>query len=272
MLDPSNPWYKNKRIGSKWEPTKADILFLAGLDWDALVANDHFKKKIQATPIINLIQGLTHADPTDHKYRFLSEPAVRICVSSEVARALENTHKVNGPIFTIPNGIDLISLTTEANSFKSNDFLIVAIKNQQMGLFIKQKLEKMSNSVVLIDKRILRQDFLKLVATASIVICLPLAREGFYLPALEAMALGCLVICPDCVGNKSFCKDGETCLVPNYDISSIVQAAIDLKMLDRTAKQEILNRASQKVLEHDLVKEREQFIKILKNINNFYPN
>ena len=32
---------------------------------------------------------------------------------------------------------------------------------------------------------------------------LPNQREGVYIPGLEGMALGTLVVCPDCVGNRS---------------------------------------------------------------------
>lgn len=271
VMDISNPWYKNKQLALAWEPHKADILFLAGLDWDVLLASNKFKKKKCLIPVINLIQGLSHADANDHKYQFLNEPAVRICVSPEVKQALEDTGTVNGPIFTIPNGVDLQYLSTLADIVKSNEFLIVGIKNPKLGYLVKQALDKYSNSVVLIDQRVLRQDFIKLLAKTKIVICLPLAREGFYLPALEAMALGCLVVCPDCIGNRSFCKDHETCLVPEYTIEAIVQSAIELQLVAADFKQSLLKNAKLKVLEHDLMKEREQFINILKNIEETYP-
>ena len=48
--------------------------------------------------------------------------------------------------------------------------------------------------------------------------------EGFYLPALEAMALGSLVICPDCIGNRSFCLPGRNCFRPNYDLNSVIDS------------------------------------------------
>jgi GT2 family glycosyltransferase len=39
-------------------------------------------------------------------------------------------------------------------------------------------------------------------------------HEGFCLPALEAMATGCPVVCTDAHGNRDYCVDGENCLIP----------------------------------------------------------
>jgi len=44
--------------------------------------------------------------------------------------------------------------------------------------------------------------------------------EGFYLPALEGMAVGTLVIFPDCIGNRSFCLSGYNCFRPDYTTES----------------------------------------------------
>ena len=50
------------------------------------------------------------------------------------------------------------------------------------------------------------------MARARVTLYLPNRLEGFYIPALEGMALGTLVVCPDSVGNRSYCRDGENCL------------------------------------------------------------
>jgi glycosyltransferase involved in cell wall biosynthesis len=51
---------------------------------------------------------------------------------------------------------------------------------------------------------------------AKITVFLPYRDiEGFYMPALEGMALGTLVVCPDCIGNRSFCLPGYNSLGQN---------------------------------------------------------
>jgi glycosyltransferase involved in cell wall biosynthesis len=49
-------------------------------------------------------------------------------------------------------------------------------------------------------------------------------HEGFCLPALEAMATGCAVVCTDAHGNRDFCEDGANCLMPAQDHRSVSAA------------------------------------------------
>ena len=53
--------------------------------------------------------------------------------------------------------------------------------------------------------------------------------EGFGLPALEAMALGCAVVTTDCGGVNAFARAGENCLmVPPMDPSALAGAIVRL--------------------------------------------
>ena len=57
---------------------------------------------------------------------------------------------------------------------------------------------------------------------ARVTVLVPNPKEGFYLPAVEAMAAGTLVVCPDCVGNRAFCLDEVNCLRPAREEDAIV--------------------------------------------------
>ena len=60
---------------------------------------------------------------------------------------------------------------------------------------------------------------------ADVFLCTPLYAEGFYLPGLEAMAAGAIVVTPDAYGNRAYCRFGENCvLVEHSDPQSYADA------------------------------------------------
>ncbi|MBD2484156.1 hypothetical protein [Planktothrix sp. FACHB-1365] len=94
--------------------------------------------------------------------------------------------------------------------------------------------------------------------------------EGFYLPALEGMAVGTLVICPDCIGNRSFCRSGRNCLRPEYAIESLLNAIQQALQYSQTQIWEMLTHGKQTAHEHNLLKERQAFLEILDNIHEIW--
>ena len=213
-----NPWqHLQQRSGSKLcapnQPLQSpDILFVEGVsDWP--VVQKAYSNIVQM-PVINLIQHVRHADPQDPRYEFLSQRAIRLCVSSEVEAALRATKKVNGPMMTIPCGMDVTALPPPLAQ-KPTDICIAALKNPELGRRLQQQLKQTGHRVSLIEGRVARSHFLSKINQAKISVFLPWQTEGFYLPALEGMALNTLVICPDCVGNREFCRDQENCLNPD---------------------------------------------------------
>src|SRR5438445_6721641 len=88
-----NPWWLERdQVLRSWSLDTADILFLAGLDWLMLGESERTRPSL---PIINLIQHVRHADPVDPRFAFLPHPAIRICVSDEIADALRATGRIN---------------------------------------------------------------------------------------------------------------------------------------------------------------------------------
>jgi glycosyltransferase involved in cell wall biosynthesis len=108
-----------------------------------------------------------------------------------------------------------------------------------------------------------RDEFLARIASATICIFLPIEREGFFLPPLEAMALGRGVITPDCYGNRGYCRDGENCLMPSYSSSHIAAAAIDL-VTNREKLRKLAGAGKQTATLHSLEKERSAYHTILR--------
>ncbi|MDM8567348.1 glycosyltransferase [Candidatus Halobeggiatoa sp. HSG11] len=262
----NNPWQEIP-TQQKWETEQpTDCLFLAGTDWQTLPIS---QRQTSKQPIINLIQGLRHADPNQPLRQFLSHKAIRICVSKEVKSVLEATGEVNGPLFANPNGLDVLSMPA-SNNKKSIRLLIIGIKQIQLAQKIKTTLLEKGIQTTLLEQMLPRPLFLEQLAQADICLFLPCKVEGFYLPALEAMHLGSLVICPDCIGNRSFCLDKQTCLCPTYTEQAILAAIQQALYLSQTEKQRIITSAKQITQQHTLAKEKKYFLDILDNVQQLW--
>jgi len=225
--DKSDPWLELKdQALVAYDAIRADVLFLAGFDWLILTEE---QRKHSSIPIINFIQGVRHARPDNPRYPFLKHKAIRICVSEEVRIALMETHLVNGPLFTIPNCIDIQDLPEPIDSSEKDfDLLIVAKKQPQLGLGLMRRINKSERHIDILTTHLFSwSDFLSRINRAKVTVFLSNPAEGFYLPALEGMALGTLVVCPDCIGNRSFCLPGYNCFRPEYTFESVVDAAED---------------------------------------------
>lgn len=256
LMDENNPWSNSQSMFEKeWHPETTDLLFIAGLDWHAV------PETLPASiPVINLIQGIRHADPSLSLYNFLSRRAVRICVSQPVADAILATGRVNGPVFVIPNGIELPQPVLPEE--RTNAVFVGALKNKQLGIDLAEKLRVQGYEVDLLIDYVPRSEYLVRLGKARLAVLLPLQAEGFYLPGLEAMALGTPVIMPDCVGNREYTNHGVNCL--------IVTPADIIENIHRLDDQLVwmgFHAAGLKTVQrHTISQERDSFLRILKRI------
>lgn len=269
VWDPTNPWLAVRdQALATWDPEPVDILFLAGMDWSML---SEAQRRSPPKPVINLIQHVRHADPHQPLYAYLPYRAVRICVSKPVAEALRATQRVNGPLFTIPNGLDLAELPPlKPWELRDLDLLIIGIKQPALAIEIHGHLKTPDQRVEALIHSIPRPAFLELLSNTKIALFLPHATEGFYLPALEGFALGTLVICPDCIGNRTFCLPGKNCLQPSYTAESllhVIQQALRMMPQERLA---LLKAAQQTVQHHSLLEERQSFLELFEQIETLW--
>ncbi len=268
LMDESNLWRNEKRnVLENWNPTKANCLFIGGMDWLSLPEPN---RKNWPKPIINLVQHVRHAQSGTPLYEFLSNHAIRICVSQEVADSILATGKVNGPVFTIPNGIDYSFITRNnlANSNKDVDLLIVGLKNPSMAKELVTACKDLPVTIRCLTEIIPRLDFMRALAGSRIAVLLPHITEGFYLPAIEGMAMKTIVICPDCIGNRSFCINGENCIMPAYTLNGIFSAINTALAMNSTELNHIQNSAKATSKLHNLDRERCKFFEILANVSS----
>ena len=266
----NNPWQSLIQYQlPEWIPSNADLLFIGGSDWFSLPFPE---RQNWPKPIINLIQGFRHSIPETPLYDCLSNHAIRVCESQEVANSILATGKVNGPVFTIPNGIDYSQIKglCQPDCKKDIDILIVGLKNPKIAIELEALCNKLSIKVVCLLKPIPRIEFIKTMVDSNITVCLPGAPEGFYLPALEGMAVGTFVICPDCIGNRSYCHDMHNCRIPEYSAQKIFEVVANTLIMSTLSRNQILQNAMQTVNKHSIENESSAFNSILKKLDSLW--
>ena len=256
-----------------WQPEAGDVLFLAGTDWRYAA---ECGLSASGNPRISLIQGLQHAREDSDLYGFLSEAAIRICVSFEVARAISTTGRVRGPVLTIPNGIDVAPFEpAEGGSpagyeARPGSITIVGYKRPELARALSERLHREGIEHELPTALLGRSVFLASLAGSRVAVCLPHAEEGFYLPALEAMASGALVVTLDCIGNRGFCHDHWNCVIAEPDSRSLIRAVQRILAMTPAERGRMHSRARDTAARHSLAAERKRFHAILADIDRLW--
>ena len=263
---------RKEAYADRWQPGRRDVLFLAGLDWRYLIDND---LDALPNPRINLIQHF-HARKNAELSSYLKQKAVRICVSEEVAQALRDAGQANGPVFTISNGIRLppaVALHRFAADLlprRRRSVIVVGYKRPDLANALSERLADAKVPHHLLLDFLPRAQFLAALAGAEVTVCLSDAEEGFYLPALEAMACGSIAVTLDCVGNRSFCHNRQNCLIATEEPNTLAAATIHALTLYPEARKALRQRADETVRKHSLAGERQRFHEILSDIRSIW--
>ena len=263
--DPSNPWGAVRDLVVEApDDVQADAFFVAGRDWQRMEALDLLDRDL---PIINFIQHTRHADDWSIQSRYLNRKAIRICVSEEVALAIDNAGS-RGRTIVIPNSID-VPVGESTCQAKGLDLLIAGLKQPEMALRIAASLQQTGRSIEVLVDHVPREQFLESMGKAKTVLYLPNKEEGFYLPALEGMALGAVVICPDCIGNRGY-MDGRNAFFPSYNMKELLVAAEAALIMSKQERATMLEASILTATRHQPAAERAAFSDVLNNLDELW--
>ena len=257
-----------------WLPEAGDVLFLAGTDWRYY---DRAGLAVMDIPRINLIQGVRHAHVGSERYGYLDRRAVRICVSDEVAHSIGATARVNGPVFTIRNGTECRPAEVDDGGSVGFDerpeqVAVVGYKRPELAAALSRCLDQRQIPHLALDRFIDRDAFLALLVRTRIAVCMPRPQEGFYLPAIEAMAAGCTVVTLDGIGNRGYCRHGYNCLLAEADPASVAAAVEEAARLPVSDRRRIHANAAETVRIHSLERERSEFHDLLLDIDRIWKD
>jgi len=232
------------------------VLFVTAKDWKYLPKHVPLDGKV----VIYFHQSLNEVQPDQRAVRYLARPAVRICTSAEVYAAI--APHMSGVAAVVPAGIPL-DLFAREGTRRPGSVLIWGRKHPELAQRLHDELSARGRDVTLRLTFASREEFAALLREHDCFAGCTLPIEGFYLPALEAMASGCAVVCDDAGGNRGFCIDGETCLLLDRDDLEGHVAAVE-RVLDNSKLRERLRRQGREVaLRYSLEEERARFYDVL---------
>ena len=205
----------NVEYQTHYQPEKASIAFLAGMDWQPYLASS-----AKHSLIFNLIQHVRHGDKNEQLFEFLAQPAVRLCVSNSVKQAIEPFS--NGPCHVVKIGTSLSTLKVK----KQHSLYILANKQPDLGQDIYEWAIKKGISTKLQTTKEERIETLKGMASSHVTLSLPNKSEGFYLPGIESMFYSDMAVVPYCVANKEYYSPRANLIIPTYTEEAIKESII----------------------------------------------
>ena len=241
---------------------------LAFLSWPTHyeIIEPRLSRWTQHEQIIFIVQNIRWANPNftgGYAVRLLSRPMARIATNDVVLGAIE-------PYLNSSSLSEVIRLGHEADFFARERIgafgspIRVAYTTWKSGVGdeVASLLGRPDSgfSFRAIREPVGWDELRELYHWADVFLATPLIEEGFYLPGLEAMAAGAVVISSDAGGNRAYCVFGENCLRVEFeDASSYVDALRALKTTDLKEVNRLRRGGYETVKLHTLAYERERF-------------
>jgi Glycosyl transferases group 1 len=266
-------------------PDMVDIRFhsnnpeFAARDLAFISLPDNFETASKALPagmsperIIHIIQNVRHVTPSwrrGYPLRLLTRPLARISINHIVAKAIEPWLDPEALHETINLGHDLGFFQRERITPSLSSPIRVAHTTWKSN--IGERVEQLLGDTRFIFRSIGHQatwaELRELYHWADVFLCAPNAQEGLYLPGLEAMAAGCIVVTPDVTGNMSYCKPDKNCLLVEFENArSYLEALRKSEALRSTELASLRSEGYAMTSEFDLAREREGFAKYLRRL------
>jgi glycosyltransferase involved in cell wall biosynthesis len=226
-----------------------DFVFVNGKDWRLIPEGGTFR-------VIHLVQHLGYADDPELR-GYLARPALRICLSRAARQSIESY--AAGPVRVIPSGVDAGHFFEDEGARRRDSVLVWGGKAPDLAREIAERLAAGGVEVSVLDGWMDRADFASRLRAADVFVALPLAREGFFRPPLEAMACGCAVVCGDALGNREHCLPGVTCLQPRHGDAAEHADAVLRLLADDELRERLRREGRAHARRFDLAAERASF-------------
>lgn len=203
----------------RWDIRDTDLCFIS-LPTHFKVAQASLPRGFSPARIIHIVQGTRHAMPAwldGFALRLLTRPASRISVNDIVAETIRPYLDPRAPHTTIRVGHDVPYFWRERSaSFEAPIKVASMTWKSDLATRVAERLDDRFE-IRIISTRVGWSELRELYHWADVFLAAPLPEEGLYLPGLEALAAGCILVTPNVGGNMTYCLPGENCLLVKYD-------------------------------------------------------
>ncbi len=222
--------------------------------------------------VIHLVQNTRHANPTfadGYALRLLARPMARIMVSAEVMDACRPHLNESSPSTTIVEAHDWDFFHRHRDGALCTPVRVgYTTWKSDVGVQVQRSLHS-GFAFRSIRRTASWHEVRELLHWCDIFLCCPGPQEGFYLPGLEALAAGALVVTPDVGGNRAYCRFGDNCQLVGFETAADYVAALE-ELRDAAADrvQTLRRRGYESLSAHVLDRERGAFDRFLMDVTS----
>lgn len=193
-----------------------DLLFVSLPD-NYETAYRSLPRRMSPERIIHIIQSVRHVNPAwggGYPLRLLTRPAARISINDVVAETIAPWLDPRSMHEVIGLGHD-VGYFAKARAVGPRRPLRVGYTTWKsaVGDRVASVLGDDGYEFRAIRTTAAWTELRDLYHWADVFLSTPGPEEGLYLPGVEAMSAGCLVITPDAGGNMVYCVPGENCIL-----------------------------------------------------------
>ncbi len=223
--------------------------------------------------VICIVQNVRWANPTftnGYAMRLLSRPMARIMTNDVVLEAVRPYLNETSMTEVIDLGHDTAFFARERTAGLAQPIRVAHTAwKSDVGDRVAARIRGPAFEFRAIRDPVGWEELRELYHWADVFLAAPLVEEGFYLPGLEAMAAGAIVLSPDVGGNRAYCEFGENCLRVDFDDpSSYVEVLFSLRKTDPARIDRMRKRGYETTARHTLSSEEQHFGAFLERLTN----
>jgi hypothetical protein len=248
---------------------------LAFLSWPThyAIVEPRLSRWTRHEQVIFIVQNVRWANPAftgGYALRLLSRPMARIMTNEVVLEAVLPYLNETSMTEVIRLGHDTDFFVRErTGGFGSPVKVAYTTWKSDVGDRVASLTKESGFELRAIREPVGWEELRKLYHWADVFLCTPLIEEGFYLPGLEAMAAGAIVLSPDAGGNRAYCEFGENCLRVQFDDpSNYAEVLVSLKASGPAEIDRLRRRGYETAKRHTLTPERERFGEFLDRLTD----